>query len=78
MKDVEPLVGKVKEYIRYMDEERNELLKKYPPNPPNEVCNHAFFTGIGIENSFNPSVNDFIPFFQTEYEKIYIWTYKKN
>ena len=78
MKDVEPLIWKVKEYIRHMDEERNELLKKYPPNPPNEVCNHAFLTGICIENSFNPSVNDFIPFFETDYEKIYLWTYKKN
>lgn len=78
MKDIEPLIWKVEEYIRYMDKERNELLKKYPPNPPNEVCNHAFLTGIGIENSFNPSVNDFIPFFETDYEKIYIWTYKKN
>lgn len=57
---------------------KKKLLEKYPPDVPNSKCLHALIKGINIENSFNPSVGDFSPLFETENEKIYVWTYEKN
>ena len=68
----------IEEALKKDIEYRKALIEKYPPNPPNQVCYHAFLRGMPIENSFKPAVNDFIPFFETSYEKIYIWTYRKD
>jgi hypothetical protein len=57
---------------------REKLLEKYPPDVPNSKCLHAFIKGINIENSFKPSVGDFLPLFETENEKIFVWTYEKD
>lgn len=38
----------------------------------------VFVKGLGIENSFEPSVSDYRFFFKTESEKIYVWTHTKN
>lgn len=38
----------------------------------------ACIKGINIENSFKPSVGDFLPLFETENEKIFVWTYEKD
>lgn len=57
---------------------KEKLLEIYPPDVPNSKCLHALIKGINIENSFNPSVGDFSPLFETENEKIYVWTFEKN
>ncbi|MGL5677984.1 MAG: hypothetical protein ACRDDX_16445 [Cellulosilyticaceae bacterium] len=64
--------------LREDREERRLLLEKYPPEPPNKVCYHAFLRGISIENSFCPRVKELNPFFEVPNEKVYIWTYEKN
>lgn len=68
----------LKKYIEVTLKIKEENLKKFPRNQPNKVCYHAFLKGISIENSFQPIVKDFIPFFETPCEKIYIWTYEKD
>ena len=45
---------------------------------PNNDYRYAFLYGCSIENSFNPHVGDVNYLFNTQFEKIYIWTYKKN
>ena len=45
----------IKDWIDYQNERQAELEKKYPPNPPNDVCKDALVKGILIENSFNPT-----------------------
>jgi len=55
-----------------------EYLEKYPPNPPNDMCNHAIISGFLIENSLEPFIDDYNLFFETRYEKIYIWTNRKD
>lgn len=57
---------------------REKLLEKYPPDVPNSKCQHAFIKGISIENSFEPSAGDFSLLFETENEKVFLWTFKKN
>lgn len=57
---------------------REERLTKYPPDIPNTCGNHAFIKGISIENSFGPSVGEYNFLFETEFEKIYVWTHTKN
>ncbi len=57
---------------------REERLIKYPPDVPNAIGHHAFLKGICIENSFKPFVGEYNLLFETEFEKIYIWTHTKN
>ena len=45
---------------------------------PNNVCKHAFISGLLIENSFHPKVGEYNHLFSTKHEDIYVWTYKKN
>ena len=45
---------------------------------PNNDYRYAFLYGCSIENSFNPHVGDVNYLFNTQFEKIYIWTYKEN
>lgn len=45
---------------------------------PNNDYRYAFLYGCSIENSFNPHVGDVNYLFNTQFERIYIWTYKKN
>jgi hypothetical protein len=68
----------LEQYYEQAKKEQQMLAEKYPPNPPNDVCYHALMSGILIENSFGPMVHNYIPFFSTEYEKIFIWTHSKN
>lgn len=79
MSDVdEELFYKISKYLEDVEEERQRLLVLYPPNPPNEVSSYACLSGIKIENSFGPEVHDFIEFFETKHEKIYVWTSTQN
>lgn len=82
MSEAEKLFSNIEEHIKQMalhlELHRQESLEKYPPNPPNSVCYHALLSGIKVENSFEPKVHDYINLFQTEYEKIYIWTHTKD
>lgn len=57
---------------------QKELAEKYPDDIPNKACNHAVLMDLLIENSFGPSVGDLVPFFESEYEKVSVWTYGKN
>jgi hypothetical protein len=57
---------------------REKLIEKYPPDVPNSKCLHAYIKGINIENSFKPLVGDFSPLFETDNEKIFVWTYEIN
>ena len=36
----------IKDWIDYQNERQAELEKKYPPNPPNDVCKDALVSGI--------------------------------
>jgi hypothetical protein len=54
------------------------MIEKYSPNPPNNVCYHALLSGIMIENGFEPREHEYAYLFQTEYEKIFVWTHTKN
>ena len=68
----------IKDWIDYQNERQAELEKKYPPNPPNDVCKDALVKGILIENSFNPKVGELNELFETEYEKLSVWTHDKD
>ena len=68
----------IKEWIDYQIERQAEIEKKYPPNPPNDVCKDALVKGILIENSFSPKVGELNELFKTEYEKVAIWTHDKD
>lgn len=68
----------VKEWVEYQIEKQKELEEKYPPNPPNDVCQNAYIKGLLIENSFKPEVGEINNLFETEYEKIYVWTHDDN
>lgn len=46
------------EWVEYRIEQNKELEKKYPPNPPNDVCKMAYMKGLLIENSFEPEVGE--------------------
>lgn len=72
------LMQVIKEYNLREQEKRNAWLIKYPQDVPNDVCNHAFIRGFSIENSFKPKVGEYNYLFKTEFESIYVWTYKKN
>ena len=66
------------DWLNYQNEKQVEIDKKYPPSPPNDVCKIAYVKGILIENSFNPHVGEINRLFETEYEKLYIWTHDKD
>lgn len=68
----------VKEWVEYQIEKQKELEEKYPPNPPNEVCQNAYIKGILVENSFKPQVGEINSLFETEHEKIFVWTHDEN
>lgn len=68
----------IKDWLDYQNERQAELEKKYPPNPPNDVCKYALVKGILIENSFNPKVGELNELFETEYENLFVWTHDKD
>lgn len=68
----------IADWVDYQKEKEIELEKKYPPNPPNDVCRSAYIKGILIENSFNPIVGEVNELFETRYEKLSVWTHDKN
>ena len=78
MKMEDELKKSIKDWIDYQNERQAELEKKYPPNPPNDVCKDALVKGILIENSFNPKVGELNELFETEYEKLSVWTHDKD
>lgn len=64
-----------------MDKEEkiyNESLAKYPNDVPNDVCYHAIIKGMPVTNNFSSIMGELRLLFETEFEKIYIWTYSKN
>lgn len=71
-------LDRLREAFRQQAEQREQLLLKYPPDPPNNSCYHALLKGMTIENSFEPFVGDYNLLFETNYEKIFIWTHSKD
>ena len=65
-------------WVDYQINMQSKLVKKYPPNPPNDVCKTAYVKGLLIENSFGPKVGEINELFETEYEKLFVWTHDKN
>lgn len=76
--DTDKLRTAIKEYLEKCEQEQRYIEAKYPSDVPNDVCNHAFIYGISIENSFCPKVGDYNHLFSTQFEDVYIWTYKKD
>lgn len=68
----------IKERYDWKKEKQKELEKKYPPNPPNDVCRNALLEGILIENSFGPKPGTINELFKTEYETLFVWTHDKD
>ena len=68
----------IKEWVDYQSNKQVELEKKYPSNLPNDVCKNAYVRGLLIENSFNPKVGEINELFETEYEKLFVWTHDKD
>ena len=68
----------IEKMVEQMIERNNELEKEYPPNPPNDICKIAYIKGILIENSFEPKVGEINILFETEHEKVFVWTYEKD
>lgn len=68
----------IEEWVEYQVEKNKELEKKYPPNPPNDVCKMAYMKGLLIENSFEPKVGEMNELFEVEYEKVFVWTHEKD
>lgn len=68
----------IEEWVEYQVEKNKELEKKYPPNPPNDVCKVAYMKGLLIENSFEPKVGEMNELFEVEYEKVFVWTHEKD
>jgi hypothetical protein len=66
------------EYLKELERQDEEILKKYPFDVPNKASNKAVITGLFIENSFRPLEGDCIAFFELEYEKVFVWTQKEN
>lgn len=50
----------------------------FPPNPPNELCHHAVIDGILVDNSFLPKHHELNFLMVTPFEKIYVWTARKD
>ena len=71
------LIKSIEDWVNYQIEKQIELEKKYPPNPPNDLCKNAYVKGLLIENSFNPKVGEINELFETEYEKLFVWTMTK-
>lgn len=72
------LYSAIAAFLQEREEKLSLLAEKYPDDIPNEACKHAFICGISVENSFHPQVGDFNYLFSTDYEDLYVWTYKKN
>jgi len=70
--------NKIHEELSLEQKKHQAYLQKYPQNIPNDVCKHAFIRGFSIENSFNPKVGEYNFLFRTDFEDVYIWTYKEN
>lgn len=68
-------IEKLLDEIKMNDEKR---VLEYPADTPNKKGHHAFLKGINIENSFHPKVGDYNLLFESEYERIYIWTHTEN
>lgn len=42
------------------------------------MCKTAYVKGLLVENSFGPKVGEINELFETEYEKLFVWTHDKN
>ena len=75
---MEDLRQAISEWLDYQAEKQAELDRRYSPNPPHDTCKTVFMKGLMIENSFGPQVGELNPLFETEYEKLFVWTHDKN
>ena len=63
-----------KEYEIKKENYIKKMREKYPSDVPNSASNVALISGVFIENSFGPKVGECTPFFETEMEKVFVWT----
>lgn len=68
----------IKKILELQNQMNVEIEKKYSSDLPNEVCKFAYIKGLRIENSFGPKVGELNFLFETELEKVCIWTHEKN
>jgi len=68
----------IQQLSEVMTERQELLLKRYPPDVPNDVCRHATVSGILVENSPGFKVGELTPLMELPLEKIYVWTNRRN
>lgn len=68
----------IEQKTAYQLHKQSELKNKYPPNPPNDVCNKACLTGLLITNNFDSKIGDMNKLFETKYEKLFLWTHDQK
>lgn len=66
------------EWFKLQAQKRKIIEKIFPPEPPNDKCKDAFLQGLCIENSFEPEEGEYNFLFETESERVYVWTHKRN
>ena len=72
------LYSLIEQFVYTEIEQQKEQEQKYPSNVPNEVAKHGFIRGYLIENSFEPTVGDYIHLCKIGLENLYVWTYEKD
>lgn len=72
------LENRISKLIENQKKQRDDYLKKYPDDPPNNQCKNAYIKGLLIENSFEPRISEINKLFETNYENVYVWTYEEN
>lgn len=68
----------IEEWLDIQCQNREAFYTKHPTDVPNEEGHHAFIKGMSVENSFAPTVGELNFLFETEIEKIYIWTHSQD
>lgn len=54
--------------------QREEWIRKHPPDPPNEQASFAFIEGFQLDNSVGFRTGDLVRLMELEYETLFIWT----
>lgn len=74
----EKLYSLTKQFVDRIIKMQEEQKQKYPSDIPNEVAKHGFIRGYLIENSFEPTVDEYNFLCKIGLENLYVWTYKKD
>jgi len=66
------------EFLQFSDAYRKQKLVDFPPNPPNEKCDHAILRGFLTSNESGFSTGDLTPLFKVDNEEVFVWTHTMN